>query len=116
MKYTIYMLKDTERNVRKRFMSYAWAEEQGGITFNDYEPVYSGEVIMSGSIAGVLDGLYAIHNREYHKDAAGRILPRSMSVSDVIEIEGQGAWYCEPLGWKKLNMNAWCKPQQEEGE
>ena len=45
MKYTIYMLKDTERNVRKRFMSYAWAEEQGGITFDDYEQVYSGEVI-----------------------------------------------------------------------
>lgn len=116
MQYSIYMLKPTDANLSKRFMSLAWVEKHGGITPNDYGLVYRGEIVMRGSIAGVLDGLYALHTKDCWEAEVNRKLPRKMSVSDVVVLGDMGAWYCDPLGWRKLDADMWRKLGTREGD
>lgn len=103
--YSIYMLKSVTECLVKRFESHAWAETHGGFRQEDYELVYTGRVMMTGNVAGVLDGLFALHNKRLATYEPMH-MPRSVSVSDVIVLNGT-AWYCDPIGWKKLGENEW---------
>lgn len=99
MKYTVYMLKDEHSN--KLFMNHKWNMEHGGVSIDQYDPVYSGEIRPSTSICGIdgtLERIYILLNNNRPADYNCR----SLSTSDVVYLEGFGYWYCNNIGFKKI--------------
>ena len=93
MKYKIKQIKDI-RNCGYAFMHYNWCKDQ--INLDDYEVVYEGELECS-EISEALEELFEIFNIRHPEDFKGR----SMSVSDIVEVDGEN-YYCDAAGWKKL--------------
>ena len=93
MKYKIKQIKDI-RNCGYAFMHYNWCKDQ--INLDDYEVVYEGELECS-EISEALEELFEIFNIRHPEDFKGR----SMSVSDIVEVDGDN-YYCDAAGWKKL--------------
>lgn len=95
--YTIYMLPSEHEN---HFMNYAWAMKHGGVNKAEYERVYTGYIDPWVTVAQTLEAIYMAHNKADRQD--GRRM-RSMSVSDLVELEGAGTWFCDSIGFKKIN-------------
>ena len=93
MKYKIKQIKDI-RNCGYAFSHYNWCKDQ--INLGDYEVVYEGELECS-EISEALEELFEIFNIRHPEDFKGR----SMSVSDIVEVDGEN-YYCDAAGWKKL--------------
>ena len=93
MKYKIKQIKDI-RNCEYAFGHYNCCKDQ--INLDDYEVVYEDELEYS-EISDALEELFEIFNIRRPEDFEGR----SMSVSDIVEIEGKN-YYCDAFGWKKL--------------
>ena len=93
MKYKIKQIKDVE-NCAYAFKRYAWAENV--IDLNDYEVVYEGELDCP-EMPNALEELFEIFNNKRPKDFERR----SMSISDVVEIDGKN-YYCDFVGWVEL--------------
>lgn len=68
------------------------------INLAEYEEVWSG-TINSSSIKQGLEDLFYIFNMEHPSGYKGR----SLSVSDVIEIDGE-YYYCQAVGWLKVEI------------
>ena len=81
-----------------RFMCYEWAHDHGGINLSDYHAVYSGVIEPQESITGMLEALYTQFNVKHPLDYTGR----SMSVSDIVELDGKGFFFCDSIGFKRL--------------
>lgn len=99
MKYTIYMLKDEHHS--NLFMNYKWNMEHDGVSLDQYEPVYSGEITSGDSahdIGGALERIFNLLNSNRPEDYNCR----SLSVSDVVHLENFGYWYCDTIGFKKM--------------
>ena len=97
--YTIYMLPREHDNC---FMSYAWAMHHGGVNKAEYERVYTGYIDPreNESAQDVLELIYSEHNAP---DRPGGHRMRSLSVSDLVELEGSGTWFCDSYGFKKID-------------
>ena len=93
MKYKIKQIKDI-RNCGYAFMHYNWCKDQ--INLDDYKVVYEGELECS-EISEAVEELFEIFNIRHPEDFKGR----SMSVSDIVEVDGEN-YYCDAAGWKKL--------------
>ena len=93
MKYKIKQIKDVE-NCAYAFKHYEWAKNV--IDLNDYEVVYEGELDYP-EMPNALEELFEIFNNKRPKDFEGR----SMSISDVVEIDGKN-YYCDFVGWEEL--------------
>ena len=93
MKYKIKQIKDI-RNCEYAFSHYNWCKDQ--INLKDYEVVYEGELECS-EILEALEELFEIFNIRRPNDFKGR----SMSVSDIVEVDGEN-YYCDAFGWVKL--------------
>ena len=93
MKYKIKQIKDVE-NCAYAFKHYEWAKI--GIDLNDYEVVYEGDLDCP-EMPNALEELFEIFNTKRPKDFEGR----SMSISDVVEIDGKN-YYCDFGGWEEL--------------
>ena len=93
MKYKIKQIKDVE-NCAYAFKHYEWAKNV--IDLNDYEVVYEGELDCP-EMPNALEELFEIFNNKCPKDFEGR----SMSISDIIEIDGKN-YYCDFVGWEEL--------------
>lgn len=91
--YQIYQLPEEYPN---RFYSYKWAKSHG-IRLGDYKEVYRGEIMDEGE-QSTLETLYVKFNVAKPEDYSGH----SLSVSDVVYLEGYGAYYCDSIGWKKV--------------
>ena len=78
------------------FMNYNFAMKYGGIDYNSYELVFKGEVN-----AKKLDDIYRIFNLEHPEGYTGR----SMSVSDIVYVEGLGCFFCDSYGFMKLKKH-----------
>lgn len=96
MTYSIYQLKDSA--AEKRFLGYQRTEAMGGVNFNEYECVYTGET-GSGDIEQILEDLYVQFNTNRPADFPGH----SLSVSDLVALEDTGTYFCDNFGWKKVN-------------
>ena len=102
MKYKILQIKDL-RNSDYGFMPWHYAEDKFNI--NDYQVVYEGNIepedpTRETSHIDYLEHLFYIFNMEHPADFKGH----SLSVSDVVELEGLGKFYCDSAGWKKLDI------------
>ena len=93
MKYKIKQIKDVE-NCAYAFKHYEWAKNV--IDLNDYEVVYEGELDYP-EMPNALEELFEIFNNKRPKD----FKRRSMSISDVVEIDGKN-YYCDFVGWEEL--------------
>ena len=93
MKYKIKQIKDVE-NCAYAFKRYEWAKNV--LDLNDYEVVYEGELDCS-EMPNALEELFEIFNVRRPKDFERR----SMSISDVVEIDGKN-YYCDFVGWEEL--------------
>ena len=93
MKYKIKQIKDVE-NCAYAFKHYEWAKNV--LDLKDYEVVYEGELDYP-EMPNALEELFEIFNVKRPKDFERR----SMSISDVVEIDGKN-YYCDAIGWKEL--------------
>ena len=93
MKYKIKRIKDVE-NCAYAFKRYEWAKNV--LDLNDYEVVYEGELDYP-EMPNALEELFEIFNVKRPKDFERR----SMSISDVVEIDGKN-YYCDFVGWEEL--------------
>lgn len=71
-------------------------EVSGPVVIDNYDMVYEFE--MQSADEWHLDDLYDIFNMSKPNDFTGH----SMSASDVVEVDGE-FWYCDRIGWKKLD-------------
>ena len=94
MRIKIYQMMESRDKRRLMFRRYAEAVALGGVDPSEYELVFSGNVKTVD-----LDVVYSIFNN-YAKMPRG-YSGRSLSVSDVITVEGE-AYYCDVIGFVKL--------------
>lgn len=97
LSYEIYQLQGNHRNC---FMCYKYAHAHGGINFRDYDRVYTGTISSVNPIE-TLEWLYTVFNCP---DRPVGFAGRSLSVSDIVVLEGDGAYFCDSIGWKKLAL------------
>ena len=93
MKYKIKQIKDVE-NCEYAFRHYNLVKDK--IDFDDYEIVYEGELDYP-KMPNALDELFDMFNVRRPNNFKGR----SMSVSDIVEVDGDN-YYCDAVGWVKL--------------
>ena len=78
------------------FESAEFHNGAGSVKKENYDMVYEFEMYSSEDIK--LDEIYEIFNLHAPENFRGH----SLSVSDVVECDGQ-FWYCDSFGWKKLD-------------
>jgi hypothetical protein len=94
MRYKLLQIKDWEHNPYI-FRGFDIAQKHS-LSLKDYEVVYEGEV-EGPDVETILEKLFTLFNILYPEDFEGR----SMSVSDVVELEGV-YYYCDHIGFKKI--------------
>jgi len=103
MTYELYQLDRGSKNARQRFMPYDWMRAHGySIDPKNYECVYTGELDGTNLIAE-LEALFRKFNADLDKPL--NYSGRSMAVSDVVVVRGQGkprAFYCDCVGFKEI--------------
>ena len=105
MKIKIYQVNTDRDDHRCAFMGLDWLKKATGADAPDsaiYDRVYAGEI--HGS---TLEDVYAKFNLDHPADYTGR----SMSVSDIVEIESgadvvPGFYFCDTIGFKKVDFDA----------
>ena len=93
MKYKIKQITDVE-NCAYAFRHYNLVKVK--INLKDYEVVHEGELDYK-EIPDALEELFEIFNVRRPND----FKCRSMSVSDIVEVDGEN-YYCDAVGWVKL--------------
>ena len=89
-KVKVYQLDIEHAN---KFMSYRFACTHGGIHHKDYKIVFDGELPTND-----LEGIFLILNSRHPDGYNGH----SLSVSDVITVEGLGTFYVDSFGFSEL--------------
>lgn len=79
------------------FMSYDFAMKHGGISFDNYEMIYEMNMVNNHEIYQTLNMIFEKFNLYHPSDYKGR----SLSVSDIVEINGN-KYYVDSFGFKKL--------------
>lgn len=87
--------------VRYKYCSYANA--MSSLKREDYKLVYDGEIDLSGNVDNVAEYLFVLLNKE---DLPDGYKGHSLSVSDIVVIEGQ-VLYCDTFGWRHLANDQW---------
>ena len=100
--YKIYQLDAHDDNVirdHKLFEPWEMLNRTAGFNFHQYKLVWEDtiEMPMSVSKEEVLDTLFGKFNLHHPENYHGR----SMSVSDVVELDGV-KYYCDSFGWVKI--------------
>ncbi len=93
MKIKLYQLPMGNKKI---FLSYAYIKEEmkEEIILSEYELVYDGEIEGSN-----LEDVFFAFNVNHPEGYTGR----SMSVSDIVEINGT-YYFCDAFGFKKLHF------------
>lgn len=98
MKIQIYQIQTEKDKKHLCFMNYEYImkNNKGIIPKNIYDCVFSGEVSAEN-----LEEIFRIFNIEHPKDYTGR----SLSVSDIVEIQYEGKnefFFCDSIGFKMI--------------
>lgn len=99
--FTLFMLRDGRE---KRFMSLEWTLNHGGIKLEDYEAVYTGRIEPRETAMQTLEEIFTMLNINHPADYQNR----SMSVSDLVGLEGEGLYFCDSIGFKKITGEERC--------
>lgn len=120
MNFKIYQLnheyceKERENgNLRVMFASYDETVKDGIlIRKKNYDLKWDGECILeSESVSKVLNKVFS----KFQNGNVEGFRGHSLSVSDVVEIDGVG-YYCDDLGWRKLTEMEWNDKDHELAE
>lgn len=95
MNYTIHQLP-VENGLT--FMTLRFAQAHGGVKIPDYKTVYTGQ-IQDGDPNEILEKLFVQFNYNHPADYKAR----SLSVSDLVTLEGIGTYFCDSVGWKNID-------------
>lgn len=97
--------KDKEREFL--FMDWEYVEKKGGINLSLYDTVYEMDFSSkSDDVNGFLEDVFRKFNVSRPSDFKGH----SLSVSDVIYVEGKGYYFCDSFGFVK------CKDENKKKE
>ena len=101
MKYKVFQINTDRDAERVKFLSYESTMKQvGKIDMEIYDEVYRGEIQRpEESPQQTLEVIYGELN--LRKDHHPRFRGHSLSVSDVVELDGV-RWFCDSMGWKQL--------------
>lgn len=97
--YSVFMLKGECASDHKLFMSYDWTMAHGGVNINEYVTVYTGHIEPRATVHETLEAIYTMFNINHPADYKGR----SLSVSDLVVLEGTGTYFCDSIGFKQIN-------------
>lgn len=75
------------------------SEEETKVDSSNYKFVYEG-VLEAKNKEEALGKLFYILNMEHPKDYTGH----SLSVSDVVKLDDEDYYYCQPIGWQKIRF------------
>ena len=101
--YKIYQLDENNENVKrdhKLFESWDMLNRTAGFCFKwEYKTVWEDEIETDDNLTteAVLDILFEKFNLRHPKNYHGR----SLSVSDVVDLDGS-KYYCDSFGWVKI--------------
>ena len=100
--YKIYQLDPNKGNVKrdhKMYESWEMLNKTAGFSMWEYRLVWEGETETADDTLdeAVLDELFTEFNIAHPKNYHGR----SMSTSDVVELDGV-KYYCDSIGWVKI--------------
>lgn len=93
--FSLFMLREGRAN---RFMGLEWTLNHGGVNLKDYEVVYTGVIEPRDTAAQTLEDIFVMFNINHPADYQNR----SMSVSDLVGLEGDGIYFCDSIGFKKI--------------
>lgn len=98
MKIKIYQIGlETDRyDLMFMNLEFALKKSNGRIEERTYEVVYEGEVQ-----ANDLEDIFYIFNNAHPEGYRGR----SLSISDIVEIEGMGTFFCDSFGFEKIKFD-----------
>ena len=101
MKYTVYQINTERDKNRLLFMNYERTmRDVGKIDMEIYDKVYEGEIQRpEEEPEWALEDIYVELNR--HRDRHPDFRGHSISVSDVVELNGV-RWFCDSMGWERL--------------
>ena len=92
MKVRIYQINKKLDTENALFMGFDYAEKHGGVAPSTYMCVFDGSLDFSD-----IEEIYALCNTEHPIGYYGH----SLSVSDIVET-GDGCYFCDSIGFKKL--------------
>lgn len=98
MKIKIYQIgpEIDEQGLMYMNLSFALKKSNGHIKESTYELVYEGEVKSKN-----LEDVFYIFNNAYPAGYRGR----SLSTSDIVEVEGTGTFFCDCFGFEKIKFD-----------
>lgn len=96
MKIKLYQIAPEKDDKKLMFMSYKFTVLHGGINAGSYELVFDGDLP-----AQTAEDVFRIFNLEHPNGYRGR----SMSVSDIVWIEGLGYWFCDSVGFRQIQFS-----------
>ena len=98
--YSIFQLNDTQAATEKLFLDYEATMKRGGVDISQYDTICTGEIEADGKTPeAILEELYVKFNINRPADFPGH----SLSVSDLVALEDTGTYFCDRIGWKKIN-------------
>ena len=92
MKVRIYQINKELDTENALFTGFDYAEKHGGVDSSTYRCVFDGSLDFSD-----IEEIYALCNTEHPIGYYGH----SLSVSDIVET-GDGCYFCDSIGFKKL--------------
>ena len=98
MKIKIYQIGPETDRYDLMFMNleFALKKSNGRINESTYELVYEGELKAKN-----LEDVFFIFNNAHPAGYRGR----SLSTSDIVEVEGAGAFFCDSFGFQKIKFD-----------
>ena len=96
MKIKLYQIAPEKDDKNLMFMSYEFTVLHGGINAGSYELVFDGDLP-----AQTAEDVFRIFNLEHPSGYRGR----SMSVSDIVWMEGLGYWFCDSVGFRQIQFS-----------
>lgn len=100
MKYTIYQLPWENDLV---YMNFEFASKHGGVHISNYKKVYTGEIETSEKVTDPITYTLEKLFEKFNIDIPEDFTERSLSVSDIVVLDGIGTYFCDSIGWKKID-------------
>lgn len=94
MKIKVYQIDRDHDDKNLMFMGYDFTMSHGGIDPSDYKCVFDGNVECSD-----LEEVFTLCNEDHPIGYNGH----SLSVSDIVDVEQDGCYFCDRVGFKKLD-------------
>lgn len=102
--YCIYQIPAPSGNDKAReeaYRRYAFTPLRNvdEVKFERYQKVYEGQIENSLEDKWVLEDIYMMLNGKHPEDYKAR----SLSVSDIIEMDNGKCYYCDSIGWQEVH-------------